>query len=90
MQGKIKDPGECLSDNKQTDVMVVIDEDRKVWRLSSRLIYVPYDGVLHAFGAGQEIAIGAMMAGATAIEAINITAVVSDYAARGISSVEFD
>lgn len=82
-------PGTCLDDNKDRDVMVVVDERRRVWRLSSRLVYVPYEGKVHAHGAGQEIALGALMAGADSIKAVKITMVCSDYAARGVDFVRF-
>lgn len=80
-------PGRCLDDDLNRDVAVVVDERRRVFRLSSRLIYVPYEGKLHAYGAGQEIALGALMAGADAVKAIRITMQVSDFAARGVDFV---
>lgn len=89
MRGEIDNPGACLEENKSSDVMVVIDEKHRVWRLSSRLVYVPYEGQLHAHGAGQEIALGALMAGADAVKAIRITAQISDFAARGVDFVRF-
>mgnify|MGYP006921288158 CR=1 FL=1 len=82
-------PGRCLDDDLNRDVMVVIDEKRRIWRLSSRLVYVPYEGKIHAHGAGQEIALGALMAGADAVKAIRITMQVSDFAARGVDFVRF-
>lgn len=82
-------PGQCLADDLNRDVAVVIDEKRRVFRLSSRLVYVPYEGKLHAHGAGQEIALGALMAGADAIKAIKIAMQVSDFAARGVDFVRF-
>lgn len=90
MRGEIEHPGECLKDNENSDCAVVVDERHRVWRLSaSRLEYVRYQGSLHAAGAGQEFAIGALMAGAGAIKAVNITMLVSDYAARGVNWVRF-
>ncbi len=86
MRGEIDHPGPCMADG---DVAVVIDERRQVWRMNSRLIYVPYLGKVHAHGAGQEVALGAMMAGADAVKAIRITMQVSDYAARGVDCVRF-
>ena len=82
-------PSQCLADDLSRDVAVVIDERRRIFRLSSRLVYVPYEGKLHAHGAGQEIALGALMAGADAVKAIRITMQVSDYAARGVDFVRF-
>jgi hypothetical protein len=82
-------PGQCLADNVDRDVAVVIDERRRIFRLSSRLVYVPYEGKVHAHGAGQEIALGALMAGADAVKAIKITMQVSDFAARGVNFVRF-
>ena len=89
MRGKIDHPGPCMAGDETRDVAVVIDERRQVWRMNSRLIYVPYLGKVHAHGAGQEVALGALMAGADAVRAIRITMQVSDYAARGIDAVRF-
>lgn len=82
-------PGQCLLDDMSRDVAVVIDERRRIFRLSSRLVYVPYEGKVHAHGAGQEIALGALMAGADAVKAIKITMQISDFAARGVNFVRF-
>lgn len=83
-------PGPCLDADKNTDCAVVVDEQRRVWRLSAdRLTYREATGRLHSAGAGQEIAMGALMAGAGAIKAVNITMLVSDYAARGVDWVRF-
>lgn len=83
-------PGPCLDADKNTDCAVVVDEQRRVWRLSAdRLTYRKAMGRLHSAGAGQEIAMGALMAGASACRAVRITMLVSDYAARGVDSVSF-
>lgn len=84
-------PGACLDADKEHDCAVVVDERRKVWRLSShRLTYREYPGKLHSAGAGQEVVMGALMAGADARKAVRITMQVSDYAARGVDSVRFN
>lgn len=83
-------PGACLAADQEYDCAVVIDEQRRVWRLSGhRLTYREYPGRLHTAGAWQEIAMGALMAGADAVKAVKITMQVSDYAARGVDSVRF-
>jgi hypothetical protein len=82
-------PGKCLPDDEQRDCAVVIDEQRRIWRLSHRLIYYRMYGRVHSHGAGQEVALGALMAGADAVKAIRITMAVSDYAARGVDWVRF-
>jgi hypothetical protein len=83
-------PGACLDVDKEQDCAIVIDEQRRVWRLSAgRLTYREYGRGVHSGGAGQEIAMGALMAGADARKAVRITMQVSDYAARGVDSVRF-
>lgn len=67
----------------------MIDDQRRIWRLNSRLIYMQYRSGVHAHGAGQEIALGALMAGADAVKAVRIAMAVSDYAARGVDWVRF-
>lgn len=83
-------PGQCLDADKEHDCAVVIDSNLRIWRLSGhRLTYREQAGPLHSGGAGQEIAMGALMAGADAIKAVKITMQVSDYAARGVDWVRF-
>lgn len=89
MRGEVENPGICLDADKDRDSAVVVDESLQVWRLSARLVYVPIEGRLHTHGAGQEIAMGALMAGADAVKAIRITMQVSDFAARGVDFVRF-
>ncbi len=89
MQGKSGHPGACLPEDANRDCAVVIDEKRRIWRLNSRLLWYRLEGKVHANGAGQEVALGALMAGADAIRAIRITMAVSDYAARGVDWVRF-
>lgn len=84
-------PGACLDADKEYDCAVVVDERGRVWRLSAhRLTYREQSGRLHSAGAGQEIAMGALMAGADAVKAVRITMQVSDYAARGVDCVRFE
>lgn len=83
-------PGQCLDADKEHDCAVVVDVRRRVWRLSAhRLTYREAPGRMHSAGAGQEIAMGALMAGADAVKAVRITMQVSDYAARGVDWVRF-
>jgi hypothetical protein len=89
MAGEIEHPGQPLADDLSRDCALVIDERRRIWRLSSRLVYQRYDGKIHAAGAGQEIALGALMAGADAIKAVRIAMKCSDYAGRGVNYVRF-
>lgn len=89
MEGKGGHPGACLSEDEAKDCAVVIDEKLRIWRLSSRLFWYRFRGSVHSFGAGQEVALGALMAGADAIKAVRITMAVSDYAARGVDWVRF-
>lgn len=89
MRHEAPPPGPCLDEDKTRDCAVVIDDRRRVWRLNSRLIYMQHRSGVHVHGAGQEVALGALMAGADAIKAIRITMAVSDYAARGVDWVRF-
>lgn len=84
-------PGACLDADREHDCAVVVDDRRRVWRLSShRLTYREYPGKLHSAGAGQEVAMGALMYGASAKKSVEITMQVSDYAARGVDIVSFN
>lgn len=56
---------------------------------SSSLNYTQVLEKVHACGGGQDFAIGALDAGATAAEAIRITMKRSDMAGLGVDSVRF-
>jgi hypothetical protein len=69
---------------------IVIDSERRVWSLGNDLHWEPTRESIYANGAGQEFAWGALEAGATAVQAIEITAKRSDYAGFGVDSVTFE
>lgn len=69
---------------------VVIDSDRRIWSLGNSLHWEPMAETIYANGAGQEFAWGALEAGATAVQAVEIAAKRSDYAGFGIDTVTFD
>lgn len=69
---------------------VVIDEKRRVWRLDAqKLCYSRVLERVHASGGGQDFAIGALEAGATAVQAIRIAIKRSDLAGLGVDWVRF-
>lgn len=70
-------------------VAVVIDEQLRVWRMNHLLRYTLIRERIHACGAGQDYAIGALEAGATARRAVEIAIKRSDYAGLGIDTVRF-
>lgn len=69
---------------------VVIDEKRRVWSLSNDLFWNQMKERKFANGSGQEMAWGALEAGATAAQAIRIVMKRSDYAGLGVDTVSFD
>lgn len=81
-------PGAYPSQETLT-LAVVIDEQLRVWRLDTNLRYTRVMESKHACGAGQDFAIGAMMAGATAKRAIQIAIERSEYAGFGVDCVRF-
>lgn len=71
-------------------VAVVIDEQRRIWRLeSTALRYGRVLERLHACGGGQDFAIGALEGGATAVQAVRIAIKRSEMAGLGVDSVRF-
>lgn len=71
-------------------IAIVIDERRRIWRLDAQKL--SYSRVLekkHATGAGQDFAIGALEAGASSKQAIQIAIKRSDYAGLGVDVVKF-
>lgn len=69
---------------------LVIDSDLTVWGVGGSLAYYRFDEKMMAMGGGQEFAWGALEAGATAAQAVEIAAKRSDYAAMGVDTVSFD
>jgi ATP-dependent HslUV protease subunit HslV len=81
-------PGKSPDEN--ATIAVVIDEQLRIWRMSSNgLNYCQVLEKVHASGAGQDFAIGALEAGATAVQAIKIAEKRSDMAGLGVDSVRF-
>lgn len=71
-------------------IAVVIDEQRRIWRLeSTALRYGRVLERLHACGGGQDFAIGALEGGATAVQAVRIAIKRSEMAGLGVDSVRF-
>lgn len=68
---------------------VAIDSDLRVWHLGNDLHWLLMDETMWAMGAGQEIAWGALEAGATAVRAVEIAIKRSDFAGIGVDSVSF-
>ena len=77
-------------DDIQRQCAVVIDSARQIWSLSNSLHWELMHESVYANGAGQEFAWGALEAGATAVQAIEITAKRSDYAGFCVDTVTFD
>lgn len=77
------------SEDFQNQCALVIDEQRRVWQLSSQLHYSRMRERIYAFGGGHEFAWGALEAGATARQAIQIAIKRSDMAGLGVDSVRF-
>lgn len=68
---------------------LVIDEKRKLWLLGNDLHYQPLRDKKMALGAGQEIALGALEAGASARRAVEIAIKRTDYAGIGVDVIFF-
>lgn len=83
-------PGEYPYADENIVIALVVDEQYRIWRLSStKLRYSQVLEAVHATGAGQDYAIGALEAGATAVQAIRIAMKRSDYAGLGVDAVRF-
>ena len=68
-------------------VALLVRDDGRTWKLDTSLRWTPTSGRLQASGGGQDMAMGAMAAGASAVEAIRIVARHSDLSGCGVSSV---
>ena len=68
---------------------LIINSKRKVFVLGASLTYNPMLEKIFSIGAGCEYAWGALEAGATAKQAIQITAKRSDYSALGADCITF-
>jgi hypothetical protein len=92
MRGERQRP-EPLAFLEQSDLpnqcALVIDEKRRVWQLANTLTYTRMREKFYAYGGGQDFAWGALEAGATARQAINIAIKRSDMAGLGIDTVKF-
>lgn len=84
-----KEPGPYPERDKSICVALVVARGNMVWRIDSNLRWQRCYGRLHAMGGGQEMALGAMAAGASARRAIGIVTRHSDMAGIGIDAVAF-
>lgn len=92
MRGE-RDKPDCAgfmkADEFENQCALVIDEKRRVWQLGNQLNYSLMRERIYAFGGGQDIAWGALEAGATARKAIEIAMKRGDYAGLGVDTVSF-
>jgi hypothetical protein len=76
-------------EDTQNQCALVIDQKLRVWQLGATLVYSRMRERIYAFGAGQDVAWGALEAGATSAQAIRIAMKRTDYAGIGVDSVSF-
>ena len=77
-------------DDLPSQFALAVDRDVKVWTMSQDLIWHPSEESMYALGAGHEFAWGALEAGATAVQAVEIAIKRSDFAGLGVDWVSFD
>lgn len=77
------------ADQIHNQCALVVDERRRIWQLGNSLIYTQMRERVYAFGGGQDFAWGALEAGATARQAVQIAIKRSDYAGFGVDVVRF-
>lgn len=68
---------------------LIVKRNRRVLKLDSALRLMPTYGRIHALGGGQDMAIGALAAGASARLAVRIVMRHSDMAGIGVDVVRF-
>ena len=91
MKGKRKSAPDCrdFGVDPESSCAVVIDQKHRVFLLGARLMYMRMEERIFANGAGHEFAWGALEAGATAKQAVEIAAKRSDFSALGVDCVRF-
>lgn len=82
-------PGKYPEDGKDVTIALIVRANGTIWKLDNNLRYTRVYGRRHALGAGQDMATGAMAAGATAAQAVRIVMRNSDSAAIGMHTVRF-
>ena len=78
--------GGDLPELKADDSCGIVVHDGRAYCLAGSMTIIPYESYPIADGAGHEMALGAMLAGADAVKAIEIVASRSSYAASKIDS----
>lgn len=90
LRGKGEKPTRYPGDMKDSVVIaLVIDAKRRTWKLDAQLRYTRVYGRHVTTGAGQDAAMGAMLAGADARRAVLIAAKCTDWSALGVDTVKF-
>ncbi|MDD5370513.1 MAG: hypothetical protein PHQ40_15630 [Anaerolineaceae bacterium] len=83
------DPPELMEKDYNCGLIVAISS-RKAYSLTGLLTLEPFEKVPCADGGGHEMALGAMLAGANAKDAVEIVASRSSWAAGGVSVFDLD
>lgn len=90
MQGKLDKPSAAdFNYDVSHQCALVIDQKKRAWQLGASLVYTPCRENVFCIGAGQEVAWGALEAGASAKRAVEIVAKRSDYSAFGVDCLRF-
>ena len=92
MQGKGERPNPAdhwSSSEMHNQCCLAIDSEYRVWTLGNDLRWQQMQESIYAMGAGQDIAWGALEAGASAERAIEIAIKRSDFAGIGVDVVSF-
>lgn len=90
MRGKSEKPKHSdFGVDPENQFALVVDEKHRIWNLTANLNYLRYHEKKFAMGGGQDFAWGALEAGATAKQAVQIAMKRSDFAGVGVDCITF-
>jgi ATP-dependent protease HslVU (ClpYQ) peptidase subunit len=85
----MKSNGEAVKPSPTSFQALVIDAKRRIWWIDEKLVYIRLTEKRWAVGSGADYALGAMVAGKSAIEAVRIASRLDNSSGMGMNAVWF-
>lgn len=67
--------------------VLAIDDQKRIWLANDSLVWIPIEKPVFAIGSGQDFAIGAMVAGKNAAEAVGIASEWDVHTGMGVDTL---
>lgn len=90
-------PEDCFMDREALETggddvgtAILVAEDGRIWEVTTEGFCIPIPRKIHAIGSGSEYALGAMAAGASAVDAIGIAGTYNAFTNKDVHTQAFN